>query len=123
MKQSVNKKIVPMKLEHAEEVADQHFRYTKSMLSELGRSACSAFYNNSIKSENNFGYVYIEDSTVLGFIFGTIDNSQIFKGFKIRIKPYIRLRPAAEIYTGNFSIQDKAVPGIPCPEFYPRRGC
>jgi RimJ/RimL family protein N-acetyltransferase len=40
---------------------------------------CITFYNTVLKSDNNFGFVYVENSKVLGFVFGTTDNSQLFK--------------------------------------------
>ena len=40
---------------------------------------CVIFYETVLKSDNNFGFVYIENSKVLGFVFGTTDNSQLFK--------------------------------------------
>lgn len=78
-----NPMIVPATEEHARQMAELHFKYTKSLLSDLGRRMCYVFYETALKSKNNFGCVYIVDSKVLGFNFGTRDNSRPFKSPKI----------------------------------------
>lgn len=89
--------IVPIENNFAREVAALHHKYTKSLLKDLGRQMCVTFYQNVLKSDKNFGFVYLQDSKVLGFILGTIDNSQLFKNLKIILqiglslarKPYL----------------------------------
>ena len=71
--------LVPMRLKHAREVGKLHHRYVPSLLTDLGERMCVIFYETVLKSDNNFGFVYIENSKVLGFVFGTTDNSQLFK--------------------------------------------
>ncbi|UCG07153.1 MAG: hypothetical protein JSV83_00420 [Desulfobacterales bacterium] len=78
--------IIPMAEKHAEEVAELHYIHTKSLIQELGRRMCIIFYKNALKSKNNFGYVYVENSRVMGFIFGTVDNSKIFNNARILIE-------------------------------------
>lgn len=92
--------IIPATEEHAREMAELHYKYTKSLLRDLGRRMCNVFYETAIKSENNFGFVYIESSRVLGFILGTKDNSRTFRSprilcelfFSLLKKPYLLKR-------------------------------
>jgi len=71
--------IVPMEKKHATEVGELHHKYVKSLLGDLGKQMCITFYKTILKSEENFGFVYVENSKVQGFIFGTTDNSRLFK--------------------------------------------
>ena len=47
---------------------------------------CKVFYSIAITSDVNFGYVYIEDGVVLGFVLGTSDNSKTFSGLRVRVE-------------------------------------
>lgn len=78
--------IIPMEKKHVKQVAELHYQYVNSLLRDLGKRMCVIFYENALRSDNNFGYVYIEDSRVLGFIFGTKDNSQLFRNWRIRLE-------------------------------------
>ena len=78
--------IVPMERKHAFQVGELHHRYIKSFLRDLGQPMCTAFYENALKSNMNFGFVYITDNRVFGFSFGTTDNSQIFNNWRIRLE-------------------------------------
>jgi GNAT superfamily N-acetyltransferase len=71
--------IIQMQPKHAREVGKLHHRYVPSLLTDLGERACVTFYETALKSDNNFGLVYVENSKVLGFNFGTTDNSRLFK--------------------------------------------
>jgi len=78
--------IIPMEIKHAEEVAELHYLYIRSLLRDLGKRMCIIFYNTALKSYNNFGFVFIESSKVLGFSFATEDNSQLFRNLRIRLE-------------------------------------
>jgi len=78
--------IIPMEKKHTREVAELHYKYTKSLLKDLGRRMCIVFYETALESDNNFGCVYVENSKVQGFAFGTKDNSQLFKSPRILLE-------------------------------------
>lgn len=78
--------IIEMKPEHVRQVAKLHYQYINSLLRDLGERMCRVFYENALKSDNNFGFVYIEASSVLGFVFATKDNSKLFNSIKVRIE-------------------------------------
>jgi GNAT superfamily N-acetyltransferase len=78
--------IIPMERRHAKEVGDLHYKYTKSLLKDIGRKLCIVFYDTVLKSEDNFGFVYVENCKVLGFAFGTVDNSRLFKHPRILLE-------------------------------------
>ena len=71
--------IIPIENKHVKEIADLHCKYINSLLKEFGRHVCETFYQNAITVKYNFGYVYIKDSKVLGFVLATTNNSYIFK--------------------------------------------
>jgi ribosomal protein S18 acetylase RimI-like enzyme len=83
--------IIPMERKHTFEVGELHHRYIRSLLRDLGKRVCIVFYDNALRSDINFGYVYVEDSKVLGFTFGTEDNSQVFKSPRIRLEILLSL--------------------------------
>jgi len=83
--------IVPMEQKHSREIGKLHHRYIPSLLTDLGERMCVIFYETVLTSDNNFGFVYVEDSKVLGFIFGSTDNSQLFKYPRIIFALGIRL--------------------------------
>ena len=80
-----------MEKKHAKEVAELHYLYIRSLLRDLGKRMCMAFYQTELQSDNNFGFIYAENSKVLGFTFGTKDNSQLFKNPRIRLELYFAL--------------------------------
>ena len=88
-----------MEKKHAAEVGALHYKYIKSILRDLGKPMCIAFYGTALESEKNFGFVYVENSRVLGFIFGTEDSSQLFKHPRILYEMTISIlkRPSAII--------------------------
>jgi ribosomal protein S18 acetylase RimI-like enzyme len=83
--------------DHIDGMATLHHKYIRSLLQELGFRMCRSFYKNALTSPLNFAYVYIEDNGVRGFIFGTEDNSLVFKDDIIKLsiilavlrKPYL----------------------------------
>ena len=75
--------IIPARKEHAREMAELHHKYIKSLLRDLGQRMCRVFYETALQSDNNFGSVYIVESKVIGFSFGTLNNSQLFKNYRI----------------------------------------
>lgn len=75
--------IIPMEKSHALEVGELHYRFVKSLLQDIGKQMCVIFYENVLKSKQNFGFVYTKDSKVLGFILGTEDSSNLFKNKRI----------------------------------------
>ena len=83
--------IVPIEKKHAREIAELHHKYTRSLLKDLGRRMCIVFYETELKSENNFGCVYVENSKVLGFILGTKNNSRLFKSPRILVELFFAL--------------------------------
>lgn len=83
--------IVPMEQQHATDVGKLHHKYVPSLLTDLGERMCVIFYETVLRSDNNFGFVYIENSKVLGFIFGTTDNSRLFRYPRIMFAIGIRL--------------------------------
>jgi ribosomal protein S18 acetylase RimI-like enzyme len=52
-------------------------------LQNIGKQMCVVFYENVLKSKQNFGFVYVKNSKVLGFIFGTEDSSKLLKNPRI----------------------------------------
>jgi len=78
--------IIPIGKKHAREVAGLHYLYIRSLLRDLGKRMCIAFYQTELQSDHNFGFVYVENSNVLGFTFATEDNSQLFKNPRIRLE-------------------------------------
>lgn len=105
--------IIPMEKEHSKEVAELHLKYTKSLLSDLGRRMCVTFYEIALSSDNNFGFVYIENSKVLGFIIGTKDNSQLFKSLRIRIEICLALLSRPYLIKKLFSNLTNKFPPAP----------
>ncbi len=97
--------IVPIERKYARGIAELHHKYTRSLLRDLGRRMCIVFYETELKSENNFGFVYVENSKVLGFILGTKDNSRLFKSPRILLelafallkKPWLIRRPVFHV--------------------------
>ena len=83
--ENTNGKLSRIMPKHAYEVAELHYTYTDSLLRDLGRRMCHVFYENAMKNEHMFGYVYIIESKVVGFIIGTTDNSKIFGSFKVSL--------------------------------------
>lgn len=83
--------IIPMEKRHAEEIGGLHHKYIISILRDLGKQTCIDFYDIVLESENNFGFVYVENSRVMAFIFGTVENSQLFKHPRILYKIAISL--------------------------------
>jgi hypothetical protein len=75
--------IIPMEPKHAREVAELHYKSVKSLLKDIGKQMCIVFYENILKSEQNFGFVYVKNSKVMGFAFGTEDNSTLLKNPRI----------------------------------------
>lgn len=75
--------IIPMERRHASEVAELHYKSVKSLLQNIGKQMCVIFYENILKSGKNFGFVYVKNSKVLGFIFGTEDSSKLLKNPRI----------------------------------------
>jgi hypothetical protein len=76
--------IIPMNETHAHEVGKLHHKFIASFLKDLGERMCIKFYECAIRQETNFGFVYHKDDKVLGFIFGTLDNSKLFQPFPIK---------------------------------------
>jgi ribosomal protein S18 acetylase RimI-like enzyme len=83
--------IIPIERKHAREIATLHHKYTKSLLRDLGKRMCIVFYETELESDKNFGFVYIENSKVMGFILGTEDNSRLFKNPRILLEIAIAL--------------------------------
>jgi len=77
--------IVPATGEHAIQMADLHHKYVRSLLRDLGKRMCVVFYRHALDSGNNFGFVCIADSRVVGFVLGTRDNSRLFSSFRVRL--------------------------------------
>jgi len=75
--------IIPMERKHAREVAELHYKSVKSILKDIGMQMCIVFYENILKSKQNFGFVYVKNSKVMGFAFGTEDNSRLLKNPRI----------------------------------------
>jgi len=67
-----------MEKKHAREVAELHHVCIKSPLRDLGRRMCRVFYEAALKTDDNFGFVYVENATVLGFALATKDNTCLF---------------------------------------------
>lgn len=78
--------IITMERKHAPEVGELHYLYIRSLLRDLGKRMCINFYKIALSSHNNFGFVYIENSKILGFTFATKDNSQVFKNPRILLE-------------------------------------
>jgi len=75
--------IIPMEKKHAREVAVLHHKSVKSLLKDIGKQMCIVFYENVLKSKQNFGFVYVKNSKVMGFVFGTEDSSRLLKNPRI----------------------------------------
>ncbi len=95
--------IISMERKHASEVGELHHRYIKSFLRDLGQRMCVVFYENALKTDIHFGYVYVEDSKVLGFAFGTKDNSQVFNDWSIRLEIILSLLKRPSLVKNLFS--------------------
>lgn len=78
--------IIPAEKRHARQMAGLHHKYIKSLLRDLGRRMCFVFYETALRSDDNFGCVYIEKSEVFGFVFGTRDNSRLFNHPRIYLE-------------------------------------
>lgn len=76
--------ILPLKIEHASQVARLHHQCIKSLLSDMGERVCRIFYEQALRSDRNFGFVDFESGRVRGFTLGTLDNSRLFEGIRIR---------------------------------------
>ena len=76
--------ILPLKKEHAAQVAQLHCQCIKSLLTDMGGRVCRLFYDRALQSDRNFGFVDIEDGRIRGFTLGTLDNSRLFECFGIR---------------------------------------
>lgn len=78
--------IVPGRREHAGQMAELHHRYIKSLLRDLGKRMCLAFYEDALQREDIFASVCVEGRKVVGFALGTRDNSQLFNTRKLRLE-------------------------------------
>jgi len=83
--------LIPMERRHADEVGRLHYLYVGSFLKDLGESMCICFYRETLRSDINFGFVYVENLRVLAFTFGTMDNSKLFKNTRLRLELLIAL--------------------------------
>lgn len=77
--------IVPMREEHAAQVADLHQRYIDSLLSRLGPGVCQSFYLHALRRPECFGFVDLEAGRVRGFVLGATDNSRLFSAWSLRL--------------------------------------
>ena len=79
--------IIPTRKDHAHEIAELHYNYVKSLLKDLGKRMCRVFYETALSSDKNcYGFVYIVESKVIGFVLGTRDNANMFRGSKIYLE-------------------------------------
>lgn len=75
--------IIPMERQHVAQVGTLHHLYIRSILRDLGRRVCIKFYETALNTDENFGFVYVENTRVSGFILGTLDNSKLFRSPKL----------------------------------------
>jgi len=71
--------ICDMEERHAAVVAELHCRYLSGLLADLGKNVAKIFYEVASASEKGFGYVYMEDGRVLGFVFATVDHPGLYR--------------------------------------------
>jgi len=71
--------IFTMERKHAKTVAELHCRYLNSLLTNLGKRITKMFYETAVACNGNFGYVYVEDGQLLGFVFATTDPSGLYR--------------------------------------------
>lgn len=88
--------IVPLSESHLPQVVELHVHHVKSMLADLGRPFCRAFYLHAVHSPNCLGFVDFERGHVRGFILGALDNSTLFSAWSLRLKllRILAVRPA-----------------------------
>ena len=78
-------KINPMTLEHIDTVIDIHLRSFKGFFSSfLGREFLSLEYREVVTSPLGAGFVYFEDSCIVGFVCGMTMPGQFFSAFMKR---------------------------------------
>ena len=99
----------PMGSEHIDAVADLQVRLIQCLLSDLGIAATREFYLDALHRPQNFGFVYAEEGRVLGYSFGSEDNSQVFIGFRVRFEIFraVARRP-------SLAAKVVALPTKPC---------
>jgi len=78
--------ITPLSKEYIKNIAYLHCKYLSGLLSELGPNVTRIFYENALLWDGNFGYVCKQDGKLIGFVFATTDNQEIFKRV-IKVKP------------------------------------
>ena len=79
-----SERLVRMMPHHADAVAELHYKYTESLIRDLGRRMCHVFYEDAMKNKNMVGHVYLIGSEVVGFAIGTTDNTNIFSSFRVK---------------------------------------
>lgn len=71
-----------MTMEHIDAVVDIHLESFKGFFSSfLGRQFLSLEYSEVVKSPLGVGFVFLEDSSVLGFVCGMTKPGQFFSSF------------------------------------------
>jgi SAM-dependent methyltransferase/ribosomal protein S18 acetylase RimI-like enzyme len=61
-------------------------------LSTFGEDFLKALYEGIVQSEYGFGYVYFEDSEIVGFVSGTLDSSKLMKDiYRKKLLPLSRI--------------------------------
>jgi len=71
--------ITPLSKKYIKNIAYLHCKYLSGLLSELGPNVTRIFYENALLWNANFGYVCKQDAKIIGFVFATTDNQEIFK--------------------------------------------
>lgn len=78
-------KIVNLEERHIEEVVAIHMEALRGdFLPSLGVGFMKALYRGLIASPQTIGYVVLEERKVVGFITGSADSDQLFKGILLR---------------------------------------